>query len=296
MAGSGPGSQPTRVVSLCPSNTELAVTLGCADRLVGADRWSLRDPHLRLPDAIADVGADLSADMDRVAALSPDLVLASRSVPGMERNVEELERRGLPHVVVPSGDWQGVRRATAVVASALGVPERGERLLREMDVAWERARRLAAERASRRLRVAWEWWPKPVIVAGRRSWVHDMLEALGMENAFSDLDRESGPVEAREVAGRRPDAVCLCWCGTAERRMNVAEVAGRPGWAQLPAVKERRVYLLPENPFGRPGPGLARGLEMLARLFHGSSEERAVAQRDAARAAGLAEGALAWPA
>ena len=73
-----------RLVSLCPSNTEILFALGLGPKVVGVDDWS------DWPEEAKDlprVGGDLNADLDRVAGLRPDLVLASLSVPGMERNI-----------------------------------------------------------------------------------------------------------------------------------------------------------------------------------------------------------------
>ncbi len=86
-----------RLVSLCPSNTEIACGLGLGPQLVGVDDWSDWPPEVA---GKPRVGSDLTADLDRVAALSPDLVLASLSVPGMERNVAGLAARNLPHIVL----------------------------------------------------------------------------------------------------------------------------------------------------------------------------------------------------
>ncbi|MBE3590900.1 MAG: ABC transporter substrate-binding protein [Firmicutes bacterium] len=99
-------------------------------------------------------------------------------------------------------------------------------------------------------------------------------------------------MEAEAVRERDPDVLFLSWCGTAERRMTVAEVARRPGWAEISAVRARRVHLLPESLFGRPGPGLAEGLRLLYECVYGDA---AAAAQAAARRAGLAEGALDWP-
>ncbi|MBX6350607.1 MAG: ABC transporter substrate-binding protein [Clostridia bacterium] len=300
MKGSS-GRGPRRVVALCPSNAELALRLGAADRLVGVDRWSLRDPRLRLPKGLVDVGTDLRADVETIAALKPDLVLASLSVPGMEANVEAFRARGIPHVVVPSGRLADIRRAVWVVAEALGDDEarsRAERIVAGMDAACEevRARAAAWRRAGFAARTAvWEWWPKPIVVAGQAGWPEDLMACLGLRNAFSDLERESGPVEAQLVAERAPDVVFAAWCGTGERRMTVAEIAGRPGWGRVPAVRERRVFLLPENPFGRPSPGLADGLRRLADLLFGPPDVSRRVMLEFAEEAGLGPDALAWP-
>lgn len=115
-----------RIVSLAPSNTEIVHALGLMEQLVGVDDWS------DWPEAVNQlprVGPDLSVDLDRVAALKPDLVLASLSVPGMERNVEGLRQRGLPHIVLdPKGIaeiWANLR----LVGEHCGVPDRAEAVI-----------------------------------------------------------------------------------------------------------------------------------------------------------------------
>src|SRR5690606_26525652 len=94
-----------RIVSIAPSNTEIAFALGLGPQVVGVDDHSDYPPEVaRLPR----VGPDLRVDLDRVEALRPDLVLASLSVPGMEHNVEGLRRRGIPHMVLNPRRWPEV--------------------------------------------------------------------------------------------------------------------------------------------------------------------------------------------
>src|SRR5471032_3588215 len=87
-------SRAVRVVSLTCSNTEIACALGCAGYLVGVDDHS--DYPVDVVTKLPRVGPDLGIDVARVAALRPDLVLASLTVPGHERVVAELEAAGLP--------------------------------------------------------------------------------------------------------------------------------------------------------------------------------------------------------
>lgn len=76
-----------RIVSLAPSNTEIVQALGLMEHLAGVDDWPDWPPSVQ---SLPKVGPDLSIDLDRVEALRPDLVLASLSVPGMEKNVDGL--------------------------------------------------------------------------------------------------------------------------------------------------------------------------------------------------------------
>ncbi|MBT9259639.1 MAG: ABC transporter substrate-binding protein [Clostridiales bacterium] len=271
-----------RLVSLTPSNTDIVLSLGREKDLVGVDRWSLEDrylgPHLQ---HCANVGGDLTVDVEKVAALKPDLVLASLSVPGMERGVAKLQEMGLPYVVVESHTLDGVRKGIRQVAQALSLEEKGEEVVARLDEdlreAREEALRAREARAQKGIplpqKAAWEWWPKPIIVAGRPSWIHEMLELLGLEPVFSDLEKESSPVEAEEVVRRQPDTYFVCWCGSGERRMKVKDIASRPGWEELPLVRERRIFLLPERYYGRPGPLLGQGMRYLARFLYGRDRE-----------------------
>src|SRR5690625_4442430 len=91
------GEGRMRVVSICPSNTEVVAYLGKTDLLVGVDDYSdWPGSVLELPK----LGPDLSIDMDKVAALKPDIVLASLSVPGMEKNIAALEEKQLPYIIL----------------------------------------------------------------------------------------------------------------------------------------------------------------------------------------------------
>lgn len=295
-----------RIASLCPSNTDIVFALGAQHTLVGVDRWSLGDPEMAkklraLPHDVADVGTDLRIDVDSLIALKPDMILASLSVPGMEANIAALDEHALPYIVVDSQNIAAVRRGILQVADALRVIETGQAVVAAFDADIERIRAKAtAARAQRKRqgkghllpeRVAWEWWPNPVIVAGGTSWIDDFFDILGVENAFHDLSKESSPVETEEVLRRNPDTVCACWCGTLESRMTVAKIAQRPGWDRLAAVEQRRVFLLPEKLFGRPGPTLAKGLKELYELFYG--DRQPAIMRNAA-GAGLPVGANDW--
>src|SRR5438876_8322407 len=102
---SAPVPNVRRIVSIAPSNTEILHALGLGRRVVGVDSWSDYPPRvLRLPR----LGSDLHVEIDRVAALAPDLVVASLHVPGMEDNLPAFERAGLPYLAVGGRGPQGV--------------------------------------------------------------------------------------------------------------------------------------------------------------------------------------------
>lgn len=247
-----------RVVALTCSNTEIVCALGCADLLVGVDDHS--DHPADVVGRLPRVGKDLSVDPDAVAALRPDLVLASLTVPGHERVVAGLQARGLPLLVLEPKSVAETCASVRAVGRALGVAARGEALAQEIADA---VGPIPAAPPPGAPRVLVEWWPKPVIAAGRRSWVHDLLLAAGADNALGQRDVESAPLHLEDAAGLAPDAVVLSWCGVPVTHYRPDVVYRRAAWAEVPAVRDRRVFPISEAFLGRPGPRLVEGVAAL---------------------------------
>ena len=267
-----------RIVSLACSNTEIVCALGCAHLLVGVDDHS--DYPEEVVERLSRVGPDLDIDVERVAALEPDLVLATLTVPGHERVVERLEEAGLPYVApepVSLGDvYADIRWIASLLASAEPeAPERAEAIIREMQ------REIGTDAEGRPLEpppedapsVLIQWWPKPVITPGRRSWATDVLEAVGARAALGHEDHKSRPVPDDEVARLAPDAVVLSWCGVKTEKYRPDVVLRNPAWAHLSFVREGRVFCVGEPFLGRPGPRLAEGARQLREVVRRITEE-----------------------
>lgn len=295
----GAGYTPTmRVVSLACSNTEIVCALGCADLLVGVDDHSDHPPDVveRLPR----VGPDLDIDVEAVAALEPDLVLATLTVPGHEDVVARLEEAGLPFVAPEPTCLEDVYDDVREIASLLGVPERGTRLAEQMRRELGSTPRAHAEadgeadggadggtqgdadgdasaggRAAPSVLI--QWWPKPTIAPGRRSWATEVIEAAGGRNPLGAEDVKSRPVSDEEVADIAPDAIVLSWCGVHPSKYRPDVVYGKESWAQVPAVRRGQVHCVPEAFLGRPGPRLVEGVRRIRQVVE---EARTAAGKD----------------
>lgn len=251
-----------RIVTIAPSNTEIVHALGLGRRIVAVDDWSDYPPRVaQLPH----LGSDLRIDMERVLEVRPDLVVASLHVPGMEDNLPRLEAAGLPYLAVGGVGLDGIWEDLRIVGRALGREPQAERLIA---VARARVARVGAVYGAQRdrPRIHWEWSGRPH-VAGRRSWVTEMMALAGGENVYSDLEVESVRVSVDDAVARQPDVIVACWCG-ARKLPTVARILARPGWEATPAVRHGRAIVFPEALFGRPGPRIALGVEQLARALH----------------------------
>ncbi|MDT8450208.1 MAG: cobalamin-binding protein [Wenzhouxiangellaceae bacterium] len=245
-----------RVIAHTCSNTEIVCALGRADWLVGVDDHS--DYPAGVVARLPRIGPDLDIDIERVIALKPDLVITSLTVPGHEACVQRIRAAGLPHLVTRPTALDHVAEDIERIGDALDAAPAARALGRRFR---ERLARPAAP--GKPLPVLVEWWPRPVIVPARKSWVNEMLELAGADNPFAAIDAESTEISPDQARAAAPEAVVMSWCGVDEAKYRPHVVARREGWKDVPAIRNRRIFPISEAWLGRPGPRLLDGIEKL---------------------------------
>jgi iron complex transport system substrate-binding protein len=242
---------PQRIVTLLPSLTESIWALGGGARLVGVDRHTNWPPELaRLPR----LGGMEDAQIEAVAALRPDVVLASTSA----RSLDRLEALGLRVVRLHSESHADVRRNLELLARLLGTPGAGEKLWlkldREMDAA---AARVPAALRGRRVYFEIDGGP---YAAGASSFIGQTLARLGLGNI---VPADMGPfpkLNPEFVVRAQPDVVM----GVKREQQAMAD---RPGWNTLAALRndKRCGFEGPQyDVLIRPGPRLGEAAGLLA--------------------------------
>lgn len=248
-----------RLVSLACSNTEIVAALGRAELLVGVDDHS--DYPADVVGPLPRVGPDLEVDIEKVMALDPDLVLASLTVPGHEVVVDGLREAGLPFIAPSPESLADVYEDILRIGGLLDAQGEAATLVGEMQWAFEGGP-LVDDPPS----VLVQWWPKPVIAPGARSWVTDLLSAVGGRNILENDDCKSRPLTDGEVRKLAPDAIVISWCGVAPDKYRPEVVLEKDAWQELDAVAQRRIYCVPEAYLGRPGPRLVDGARALRKI------------------------------
>ncbi len=250
---------PKRIVSLAPSATSILCELGARKQLVGVTRWC---KDVAPVNGLPVLGDCWRGDADAVAALKPDLVIGS--VPYKAETVDALLRRGLTFLAMNPRTLADIFSDIEMLGRLVGREKRAAKLVRDlrnrMSRVATRVRRARPEGAARR--VYCESWPKPLMVSPR--WVEEMVALAGGRFVPAPGARI---VEEREVLRAKPDIIILAWaaCGL---RVDPKRVLRRPGWQDLPAVRNRQVYVVSDEALNTPAPIIARGLEHLARIIY----------------------------
>jgi iron complex transport system substrate-binding protein len=213
------------------------------------------------------LGPDLSINMDAVEKLKPDLILASLSVPGMEKNVEELKKRKLPYVVYNPQSLADILNDLRDLGIRCGVRERAEQTVQQAIKMMEDYKKTSAmlqEHPS----LYFEWWPKPVFTPGKTNWLTEISMLAGGMNCFADKKTASYQTDWEEIKDKNPDHICMVWVGVQTAKMKPELLYKRPGWDEMKALMKNNIHILDEDLFCRPSPRLFGGLQKLASILH----------------------------
>ena len=238
---------PERIVCLTEETVETLYLLGQDHRIVGVSGYAVRPPRVRREKP--RVSAFTSADLPKVLALEPDLVLAFSDL--QAAIAADLARAGVAVHLFNQRDVAGCLAMIRTVGALVGEPDRAEALAQGYadDLA-----RAAAEVAGRpRPRVYFEEWDAPMISG--IGWVSELITIAGGDDVFPDRARMAAAVDrivtADAVIAAAPDVILASWCG---KKVNVARIAERPGWAAIPAVRDGRIREIKSPLILQPGP------------------------------------------
>ncbi len=253
---------PSRIVCLTEETTEWLYLLGEQDRIVGISGYTVRPRRARAEKP--RVSAFLDGRVDRILELEPDLVVGFSDLQAVL--ADKLIRAGLNVLVTNQRSVAEIFATLRLIASIVGATDGAEAWIADCE---RRHRAIIAAAAvwPLRPRVYFEEWDEPMISAIH--WVSELVAIAGGQDIFPELARQKMGrdrvvADALEPVRRAPDLIIGSWCG---KKFRPDRVAARPGWAQVPAVRNGQLHEIKSCDILQPGPAaLTDGLERLHRL------------------------------
>lgn len=246
-----------RIVCLTEETVETLYLLGEQDRIVGVSGYAVRPPQVRREKP--RVSAFISADVPKILALAPDLVLTFSDL--QADIVAELIRAGIAVHAFNQRDIAGILAMIRTVGALVGAATRADDLAREYE---ERLATIAARHAGKtRPRVYFEEWDDPLISA--IGWVSGLINIAGGEDILPELRAQKAAkdriVSADTVRTAAPDIILASWCG---KKVVPEKIRQRPGWSDIPAVRNNRIVEIKSPLILQPGPAaLTDGLDAI---------------------------------
>ena len=254
---------PRRIVCLTEETTETLYLLGRQDRIVGISGYTVRPPRARKEKP--KVSAFISAKIDKILALEPDLVLGFSD---MQADIAaQLIRAGVQVHVFNQRTVAGIFEMIRTLGALADAEDGARDLIAAFRDGLADIRRDAAS-LPRRPRVYFEEWDDPMISG--IGWVSELIALAGGEDCFAELALAPSATErivadGTAVVRRAPDIVIGSWCG---KKFRPEKVRARPGWHAVPAIRDGHLYEIKSCDILQPGPAaLTDGVRQIAAIF-----------------------------
>lgn len=232
--------------------------IGLLDRVVACTRYCA-DVCPEVADGSRTIVSDSwTAQAEEIASAKPDLVLAS--VPYQLEAVGQILKTGVRFLGLAPRTLADIYGDLATIAGVMGVPDRGEQVIAEMQAAVEEVRAQCAGAATRP-RVFCEEWGKPIIAS--QPWVAELVEFAG----GVVIGEPGKTTTADEIAQAAPDVLIAAWCGAGDR-VPLEKLVEQRSWNDLPAVRQGRVFCISDEWLNTPATSLLKGLHALAWALH----------------------------
>ena len=256
----------TRVVALSAADCEVLFAVGAGDTLVG--RGEFCDwPAECLSVPSVNSGAETS--VEDILALEPDVVIMP-TMAQTEEQVKQLEKAGVTVVVTDAQDLDGVYEAIDLISCVVGHNTQGALLVANLIDGFDALRARGADSGKTVYfevsPLQWGLW-----TAGGGTFMDELAELAGLTNVFGDLDGWQ-QIDEEQVLAADPDYIVTITMYYGEGPTPVEEIASRPGWENLKAVKNGQILNADSNEISRPGPRLLDAAKMLIDFVYGVAE------------------------
>lgn len=249
-----------KIVSVLPSNTEIAFALGLDDEIVGVTELDNYPEEAQEKETVGD----FQINVEKVISLEPDVVLADESVD--EDALDQLRDADVQILVVKSAtDFDEVYDAIHLIAEVTDSTEEADKIEANMEEKLASLEEKVADIEEPKS-VYVEISPSPeTFTAGKNTFINTILERINAENSAGDLD---GWPEVNEeaVIEMDPDVILTTYGSYVDDP--VKEVTDRKGWSDITAVEDEQIFDVNEDLVSRPGPRLVEGAEELAKAIY----------------------------
>jgi iron complex transport system substrate-binding protein len=249
-----------RIVSLAPNLTETVFAVGAGDLLVGDTDYCDYPPEALKKTR---VGGPLNPSLEKIAALHPDLVLATISINRLV-TVDSLEQLGISVYVTDPRTVNDVVSSTEKLGRLLGTSDKSATLVASLRGRLQQLRERLSGTEPRS--VFFVTWTEPLISVGRNTFLADALRLAGARSVINTSE-DWPKVNLEQVVSSQPEYLVFSSDEPDRVQQQIAELRRQPGWSDIRAIDRNQIVILGEE-FSRPAPRLIDSIEQLARALH----------------------------
>lgn len=254
---------PQRIVTLSPNLTEIAFALGLGSKIVAVSSDSDYPPEAK---GKIPVGSFWQPNIEAIIASKPDLVITEK-FEQQKTAADSLNRLGIAILTLQVDTIDQLREAILQVGSASRCRQEAEGLSVNIDTQINNLRSKFAQ--AKKTKTLWVVQPEPLRVAGRNTFINELIEIAGGENVIGQTIQQYPQIGDEELLTCPAEVIIQSAMGKSD--INEQQKEAEKIWAKLtnlPAVKNNRIYVVNSDLVLRLGPRLPQGIEKIARLVH----------------------------
>jgi iron complex transport system substrate-binding protein len=260
-----------RIVSLSPNLTEIVFSLGLGDRVVGVSSDSDWPAEA---NSKPKVGTFWQPNIEVIIAAKPDLVVCETFLQQNEA-AQALKRAGLNILPLRVESIDELFAAIRSIGQAAGCTEKAEQLADSLKEQLDQIREVSS--SLKKVKVLWVIQTEPVRVAGVNTFVNEIIELAGGQNAIAPTGDQYPSISTEEIIGCNAEVIIQSAMGTQD--MAKQQESAEKFWSRfpnLPAVKNKRIYVINPDTVLRLGPRLGEGAQTVAQCLRQKGKSGAI--------------------
>jgi iron complex transport system substrate-binding protein len=260
------GAEPKTIVSLAPSVTESLYLLGLEKQLIAVTSYCNYPKEARTKKII---GSMTNPNIEKIFSLSPDLIV---TIKGINRygSIKKLKSLGLKVAALDkSKNFEDICRNFIILGKISGRKKKAKKIVKKITREIETIK--SKIKNSPPLKIFWEVGSRPLITAGKKSFVNDFIKYAGGINIFSDTAADYFRINQEEILKRNPEVIIMTTMGKPSNK----EKKKWQKFKNISAVKNNRIYLINADKVCRPTPlSFLAGLKEIVKTIHPDEERK----------------------
>ena len=252
---------PQKIVSLSPASTEILFAVGAESQIAAVSQFTDYPPEAtKLPIVGGFDGKTLS--IEKILSFKPDFVYMTDGMHNFL--IDQLNQYGIKYYLSTANSVADVKKEISEIGKITGHEEKALQVVAQIEKTiaecTETARKaIAAENPSSEISVYYEVWNSPYMSAGKTSFINDIISIAGGKNIFDDIDSPYPIVSEETILIRQPEVIFV----PATAGITVESVTARIGWENLPAVKNKKIFVIDDNLITRPGARIGESVKTI---------------------------------
>ena len=252
-------SEVNKIISISPSNTEIIVDLGLADKLIAVDKYSKDIEGISENLMYFDI---MNPDVEQLVALEPDIIFATgMSMSEGNDPFRPIKDLGIAVAYIPSSDSiEGIYEDIMFIADSLQASSNGQKLVNNMKAKIEEFRKIGSTIKDKKT-VYFEITNAPNLYSfGNGVFLNEMIEIIGAENILASQDKWIS-VAGENVVAANPDVILT---NVDYIENPTEEIKNREGWENITAVKNNDIYYIDKDASSLPNHNIVKALKQMA--------------------------------